>query len=88
MAVCYGAAADALRSFFKPDACFLERGERMDMCLSGCDMAFVSGLSVGMVATISRIPLSLFCSPYPTYNSHANWKTHPERRETLHESTR
>ena len=83
MAVCYGAAADALRSFVKPDACFFERDERMDMCLSGCDMAFVSGLSVVMVATISRIPLSLFCTPHPTYNSHANWKNSPGTRGDL-----
>ena len=77
MAVCYGAAADALRLLFKPGACFFEQDERIDMCLSGWDMAFFCGLSVVMVATISRIPLSLFCSPYPTYNSHANWKNSP-----------
>jgi len=27
MAVCYGAAADALCSFFKPGACFFEQDE-------------------------------------------------------------
>jgi len=27
MAVCYGAAADLLRSFFKPGACFFEQDE-------------------------------------------------------------
>ena len=74
MAVCYGAAADARRSFFK-DACFFERDERMDMCLMRYGL--LCGLSVVMVATISRIPLSFFCRPYPTYNSHANWKNSP-----------
>src|SRR5262249_40344147 len=53
MAVCYGAAAAALRSFFKPGACFFERDERMDMCLSRCDMAF-SPVSRSLWLPLSR----------------------------------
>ena len=86
MAVCYGAAADALRLLFKPGACFFEQDERIDMC--GCDMAF------SLVSWSLWLPLSresryhFFAARIPPTIRTRIGKTHPERRETFDEPTR